>query len=176
MVPFVAVWSLPAFHNLSPFLTQWLPIEYHGHNWQASLQLSCSDTRQIWNNLRFFFLFMQNQENNKQGFSNPIHRSLYVACHCVKLVTNGNTHLFPLKNTYRGGYWMNNRQCSSWEKRAIPTVCETAGIWSGGGELAATARKQTRILHVLRFGTNLSVIKLPIIPFLGSYMTIKRGS
>ena len=36
------------FHSFSGLSKHYLPIEYHIHIWQVSLQLSCSDTCQIW--------------------------------------------------------------------------------------------------------------------------------
>ena len=36
------------FPRFSESSKHWLPIEYHVHIWQVSLQLGCSDTLQIW--------------------------------------------------------------------------------------------------------------------------------
>ena len=40
--------SIPLFSQFYRITKHWLPIKYHIHIWQVSLQLSCSDTCQIW--------------------------------------------------------------------------------------------------------------------------------
>ena len=65
------------FPNFSELSKYWLPMEYHVHIWQMSLQLSCGDICQIWmwfGESNMYFCSIENfanREINEQSFSNP---------------------------------------------------------------------------------------------------------
>ena len=65
------------FPNFSEWSKHWLPIWYHVHICQVSLQLSCRDTWQIWtwlevSNLYFCWInISRNEEIHEWSFCNP---------------------------------------------------------------------------------------------------------
>ena len=59
--------SFRYFPDISPLPKHWLPIEYHFYIWQASPQLSCGDSCQIWMRLQeanWYLIFLTEESTN----------------------------------------------------------------------------------------------------------------
>ena len=95
------------FFTIVKTLHAWLAIEYYVHTWQVSLQLSCSDTYQIWkwkNSANRSFCKIQNVLNSKiykRDFSTP-HSWSFLTLLLQLCRERGDNILFQIVQGLRG--------------------------------------------------------------------------